>query len=75
MVALKKCPFCGGNGDINRKWNYKHEVYFTFVKCEMCGSQGKTFTELYRGDDIDWETESCYSAVMAWNMRTQEVQE
>lgn len=75
MFALKRCPFCGGNGDINRRWSNKNKVYFTFVRCEICGAQGKPFTEIDRNNGLDWETEACYSAVMAWNMRENEVQE
>lgn len=55
------CPFCGGKGYVNQRWWSKRGIWLKFVRCDMCGSQGKAFAE-YGGLEDD-------SAIDAWNMR------
>lgn len=53
-VALKHCPFCGGNDIDVRGWTIIREY---FVVCNGCGS---STSERHK---------SARSAIKAWNMR------
>lgn len=69
---IKTCPHCGGVSFLSSSYSYKTRCYFVFVKCDICGSQGK----IYRSDEepaaTEWNNEACNSAIEAWNMRTYE---
>lgn len=71
-TKIKTCPHCGGVSFLNANYSYKARAYFVFVKCDICGSQGK----IYRSDEdpaaAEWNNEACNSAVEAWNMRAYE---
>lgn len=53
--------------------NYSSRVggYFVFVKCDICGAQGKAFISFSNPDSaaVQWENPPCINAVEAWNMR------
>lgn len=70
MNHIKDCPFCGGEASIWQNYNYKAEVFFVMCKCDVCGSQGKTFNS---GDEVpvevDWDNDACRRAIKAWNRR------
>lgn len=71
-TKIKTCPHCDGVSFLNANYSYKARAYFVFVKCDICGSQGK----IYRSDEdpaaAEWNNEACNSAVEAWNMRAYE---
>lgn len=71
---IKLCPHCGGVSYLSSNYSYKTRSYFVFVKCDICGAQGK----IYNSDDepaaVEWHNEACNSAVEAWNMRYDETQ-
>ena len=67
---IKPCPFCGGDGYLYANYNNRYRMYFVFVKCSICGASGKTYTDREDPIDNNWDDISCSSAVVAWNMRT-----
>lgn len=67
---IKGCPHCGGAGYLEWNYSYKARSYFVYVKCEICGAQGKIYNTPEEPDD---DTPACKSAIVAWNMRTKEV--
>lgn len=72
MHKIKKCPFCGGDGELTQRYNSRRDNYFIFVSCSLCNAQSKTFAS---DDDVsvsDWESKACEKAVKAWNMEYKE---
>lgn len=69
---IKECPFCGGEAELHANYNWKLKLWFVYVQCEVCGSRGKSFTNiryLEPDDDGFWETKKAVCAVEAWNRR------
>lgn len=71
MELLKGCPHCGGGARLRKNYSRKLQMYFVYVKCDICGAQGKSVTSKYEAED-DWNTPACEKAVSAWNMRVSE---
>lgn len=69
------CPHCGGQAYLNSNYSYKTRSYFVFVKCDICGAQGKIFNSEDAPAAADWDNEACVGAVDAWNMRTDQKRE
>lgn len=69
-MKTKTCPHCGGSARLNAGYNYKKKIFFVYVKCDICGAQGKIYGDEEDPEYYDWETPACQSAVSAWNMRT-----
>lgn len=67
-TRIKECPHCGGVAFLNSNYSYKIRSYFVFVKCDVCGAQGK-IVHSKENPAEDWGSEECDSAVRAWNMR------
>ena len=67
---LKGCPHCGGTACINANYSYKARSYFVFVKCDICGAQGKIYNSPDDPAAADWNNQPCRDAAAAWNMRT-----
>jgi hypothetical protein len=63
------CPHCAGTACIHANYSYKIRRYFVFVKCDICGAQGKIFTSEEEPAAEDWNNAACIDAVNAWNMR------
>ena len=72
-TKIKPCPHCGGVSYLNSNYSYKARTYFVFVKCDICGSQGKIYSSADEPAAVEWNNEACDSAVEAWNMRVNEV--
>lgn len=70
MEKIKKCPFCGGKATLNSNYSHKARAYFVFVKCDVCGGQGKIYYNQDDPSENDWNDTPCNDAVNAWNMRT-----
>ena len=70
MIEIKKCPFCGSDdASLEQRLNRFGNV-MVFVKCAMCGAQGKIVDGRREiPSEHEWETDACYTAVRAWNMR------
>lgn len=68
-MRIKPCPHCKGTAYINAFYSYKAHSYYVFVKCNICGAQGKVYNSPIEPSAEGWDTEACYSAVGAWNMR------
>ncbi len=69
MIKIKPCPHCGGTAQLQTNYNWKIGCYFTVVKCDICGAQGKTFCFSSDNPDNDIATAIKADAVNAWNMR------
>ena len=67
---IKACPHCGGVAYLNQNYSHKARGYFVYVKCEVCGAQGKTIHSREEPAAADWNNQACDSAVDAWNLRT-----
>jgi Lar family restriction alleviation protein len=74
-LELKPCPFCGGDAKVMFNINSKNDVWFTFIKCEVCNAQGKTFavgehTELDDEEVVEKKVgRAAKKAAEAWNRR------
>ena len=65
-------PFCGGVPELRANYSRGAGAYFIFVKCTVCGGQGKTYTEKDDPEKKGFSTLACAKAVTAWNKRTRE---
>lgn len=72
LNRLKTCPHCGGDADLEQNYSYKARSYFVFVKCSICGAQGKIFNSDEEPAAAEWRNMACNSAAAAWNMRVSE---
>ena len=70
--VIKGCPHCGGEALLNSNYSYKYRSYFVFVKCDICGAQGKIYKSDTEPAADEWNNQSCTDAVKAWNMRVKE---
>lgn len=66
---IKPCPHCGGGASLYDNYSRRYRSYFVFVKCDICGSQGKTYRSEIDPEEIDWNNDACEDAIRAWNMR------
>lgn len=66
---IKRCPHCAGASYLHSNYSYKCRCFFVFVKCEICGAQGKVYKSAEEPAAADWQNEACNDAVEAWNMR------
>lgn len=57
---------------MNSNYSYKCRSYFVFVKCDICGAQGKIYNSYEEPAKADWNNPACNDAVTAWNMRFHE---
>jgi hypothetical protein len=71
-MNIKDCPHCGGTACLNSSYSYKYRCYFVFVKCDICGAQGKIYSTQEEPAAADWNNSACNDALRAWNMRTNE---
>ena len=69
---IKPCPHCGGVSYLNQNYSYKLRCWFTFVKCDICGAQGKSYRSTEEPAEAGWNNTPCNDAIAAWNMRTPE---
>ena len=67
---IKPCPHCGGTACLTANYSEKIHRYFLFVKCDICGAQGRTFCTAISAGLPGWKENACTDAVKAWNMRT-----
>ena len=68
-MIIKPCPHCGGTACLNGNYSYKIRTFFVFVKCDICGSQGKIYKSIEDPAEVNWQDTSCDDAIKAWNMR------
>lgn len=68
-MKINICPHCGGTACLNANYSYKTRSYFTFVKCDICGAQGKAYSSEEEPAAAGWDNEPCRAAISAWNMR------
>lgn len=63
---LKRCPFCGGSGNLGRDGpgGQGHEIDH-YIVCTGCGARGKAFAEGWNGS----KEETQRKAMAAWNER------
>ena len=54
-MKIKTCPHCGGTACLNANYSYKTRSYFTFVKCDICGAQGKVYTSEEEPAAAGWD--------------------
>lgn len=69
---LKPCPHCGGAASLAANYSYRHRTFFVFVKCDVCGAQGKLYSSEDTPEATEWKSRPCDDAAAAWNMRTDE---
>ena len=67
--AREKCPFCGGRAGLVSNHSGKLHTYFIYVKCEICGAQGRTYRSEEEPAAAGWNNAACIDALAAWNMR------
>lgn len=71
-LIMKRCPHCNGEAGLYANYSYKKRKYFVFVKCEVCGSQGKILADDNDPEQSNWNDSACDGAVRAWNLRYKE---
>lgn len=69
---IKNCPHCGGAATLYENYSRRTRNYFVYVKCAICGAQGKSFNSDDEPEAVGWDNFACRGAVAAWNMRTPE---
>lgn len=69
---IRPCPFCNGDAGLCSTYSGRIRKYFIFVKCEMCGAQGKAFSDVDDPDLCNWDNDNCNRAINAWNLRVNE---
>lgn len=63
MIKLKKCPFCGGDAQINTDYNEEAiSTGFAYIKCRNCSC--RTRSAYVRRERID--------GILGFNVRTLE---
>ena len=70
--VIKGCHHCGGAACLNSNYSYRTRSYFVFVRCDVCGAQGKIYKSTDEPEAAGWNNQPCRDAVAAWNMRTSE---
>lgn len=70
MEVLKPCPHCGGEANIINCYSPVRKRIFVYVKCAVCGAQGKTFTTGKNAEMGENNPANKYAA-NAWNIRTE----
>ena len=68
--TIAGCPHCGGTACLTQNYSYKARSYFVFVKCDICGAQGKIYNSPDEPQATGWNNQPCNDAIAAWNMRT-----
>lgn len=71
-MNILNCPHCGGTSSLFRNYNRRQDNFFVYVKCDICGAQGKLFDSGTDPAEEDWNSPACKKAVAAWNMRYKE---
>lgn len=66
---IKNCPHCNGVGEIQANYSRNNHCYFVFVKCTLCGAQGKVFSTT---EEPAEDMETVVKSISAWNMRYKE---
>lgn len=69
MDTMKKCPHCGGRARAQSNYSQTANGYFIFIRCTVCGSQGKTCFSYTDPADDEQDNEALSNAISAWNMR------
>lgn len=69
---IKKCPHCGGLAVLNSNYSWSFKSHFVYVKCNICGAQGKSYFSEDTPDEVGWDNLACNDAINAWNMRYKE---
>lgn len=69
-MYIETCPHCGGESTLTANYSYKTRSYFVFVKCNLCGAQGKSYVSPQDPNEVTWDNEACNHAIAAWNKRT-----
>ena len=72
MDSLKKCPHCGGKARAQSNYSQTANGYFIFIRCTVCGSQGKTCFSPTDPEYDEYENKALHDAISAWNMRIKE---
>lgn len=72
LKNIKKCPFCGGDGELIQRYNTRYGNYFVFVSCNLCNAQSKAFNSDIDVSESNWESKACEKAIKAWNMEYKE---
>lgn len=65
-MEILNCPHCNGAGELQANYSTRNRCYFVFVKCSMCGAQGKVFSTQ---EEPKEDREVLAKSVSAWNMR------
>lgn len=63
MTKLKRCPFCGGEAEMNRILNSDGEPEYYISVCKKHDCPGNV-REVYKGEE---------TAIKVWNTRTPEI--
>jgi len=71
-MNIKACPHCGATACLTSNYSYKTRTYFVFVKCDICGAQGKIYNSKEEPAAANWDNTACNDAINAWNLRTPE---
>ena len=66
---IKPCPHCAGQSELWYNYSRKINGYFIFVKCSLCGAQGRIYMSRESPEQSDWDLNQCRYAVEAWNQR------
>lgn len=69
MIELKPCPFCGGNGRLEKRSQCEGFGCYTtyvYVACQNCGARGGEADSYFNGSD---ERKLTLLAIDSWERR------
>lgn len=61
-----------GTATLTANYSYRIRKNFVFVKCDICGAQGKIYNSEEEPEEVNWDNQACRDAIEAWNMRNGE---
>ena len=69
-MKAKPCPCCGGASCLHSNYLREPDLYYVFVRCTVCGTEGKKIPTWDRPSEYEWRGNEANLAISAWNMRT-----
>ena len=68
-IVEKNCPFCQGKPYLKASYNERMNMTYIFVRCSVCGGQGRAFIHAGYMEDITDAQDKVDLAIKAWDTR------
>lgn len=67
MNEIKKCPFCGGDAEIETQYSVNNDMYYSAVTCTKCHARSRTAKTTMQP-----EIDQLHRIIKRWNSRVAE---